>query len=66
MASGCILGSCKFCNELVWEDEDYNYDIDMNIFHKSCKYKFSYVKFLEQENEILKKEVTRLRLQGGQ
>lgn len=35
VASGCILGNCPVCDELVWEDE---WDIfDDIIMHEDCK-----------------------------
>ena len=35
MASGCIMGECWVCDELVWEDEWLVYN-DL-IIHEKCK-----------------------------
>lgn len=38
VASGCILGECPVCNELVWEDEwDMAGEV---IVHSFCKRKY--------------------------
>jgi len=57
MASGCILGECKYCGELVWEDENYYFDTGMNIAHKACKGKYTYTQMLEKEVHQLREEL---------
>jgi len=35
MASGCLMGTCPVCDELIWEDE---WDIiDNSIIHAACR-----------------------------
>lgn len=38
MASGCILGKCRYCDEFTWEDEEWDID-DVGIYHVECKSK---------------------------
>lgn len=63
LASGVILGSCNICEELVWEDEDFEITPfeEKPVYHKVCyqgdralKYK-NYV--LLAENEKLRSEL---------
>lgn len=66
MASGAIYGSCNICDELVWEDEDFEMTAfeDKPFYHKAC-YKgdraLNYKNYeLLSENAKLRKEVERL------
>lgn len=36
MASGCILGKCKKCGELIWEDNEFIFADNNNIAHFIC------------------------------
>ena len=36
MASGCILGTCWVCNELIWENEPWEIYKD-DLIHRECK-----------------------------
>lgn len=36
MASGCIIGECKFCEEWIWEDEDWQIDNNGSFYHTKC------------------------------
>lgn len=56
MASGCILGECPVCDELVWEDEEWIVDND-KIIHKKCK---NEANNLEKELNLLKKKIEQL------
>lgn len=57
MASGCILDTCIYCGEFVWEDEDYGFTDNMDFYHKECINKFPY---WERENQILKRRILEL------
>jgi hypothetical protein len=57
MASGCILGVCKYCDEHVWEDENYYHDDAMNVAHKACNGKYTYTQILEKEVCRLREEI---------
>lgn len=35
MASGCILGDCPLCTDLIYEDE-MAWDDELGICHESC------------------------------
>ncbi|GIN38412.1 hypothetical protein [Heyndrickxia oleronia] len=35
MASGCILGSCPVCDDLIWEDE-WDMTTDGKMVHEQC------------------------------
>lgn len=39
MASGCILGECPYCKELIWEDEIFIYSRNERVAHLACDYK---------------------------
>lgn len=39
MASGSILGKCKICDGLIWEDEDWEIKND-KFYHAECLEKF--------------------------
>ncbi len=36
MASGCLLGECPICSDLIWEDEDIEISQDGIFYHKRC------------------------------
>lgn len=63
MASGCILGTCKHCNEFIWEDEEIIAN-GIDLQHKKCIYNPSYVNILENENKQLKHEIQKLKAKG--
>lgn len=67
MASGCILGTCIYCDEFVWEDENYGFTNDMNFLHKECVNKYSHNELLEIENQKLKMRIAELekKLEGN-
>lgn len=62
MASGCIMGDCPVCDELVWED---NWDLvdgeDLIFVHTECKSKANglllRIKRLEEKIKISEKQV---------
>lgn len=63
LASGCILGECPVCDELVWED---NIDIidngkDIIFVHLECKSKANgmimRIKKLEEKIECIEKQM---------
>lgn len=67
MASGCILGECPVCGDLVWEDEwDIIHD---TILHERCKqnwYTQKYHLSKEQFNRLyaaseLRKDIAELK-----
>lgn len=35
MASGCIIGECPICDDLIWEDEEIVFGPDV-FYHKKC------------------------------
>lgn len=37
MASGCILGECPYCSELIWEDEIFLFSRYERIAHLKCE-----------------------------
>jgi hypothetical protein len=37
MASGCLMGECPVCKELVWEDEWTMIDCNDVIIHERCR-----------------------------
>ena len=39
MASGCIVGTCPVCNELIWEDE-WDITEEGTMLHERCKVKY--------------------------
>ncbi len=39
MASGCILGECPYCKDLIWEDEIFVFSRYERIAHLACDYK---------------------------
>lgn len=52
MASGCIMGTCPACDELVWEDE---WDmIDDIIIHASCRRRYIKEKYGMNEKQFLR------------
>ena len=52
MASGCIMGTCPVCDELVWEDE---WDmIDDIIIHASCRRRYIKEKYGMNEKQFLR------------
>lgn len=52
MASGCIMGTCPACDELVWEDE---WDmIDDTIIHASCRRGYIKNKYGMNEKQFLR------------
>ena len=61
MSSGCILGNCKYCNNIIWEDEIYEIENDMTIYHKNCADVYKYVDVLQNENKKLKQEISILK-----
>lgn len=46
MASGCIMGNCCRCGDLVWEDEDYNFISVRKLIHKKCNVDESLMAYL--------------------
>lgn len=40
MASGCIVGTCKYCDDHIWEDEDYDVNMKSGMFHIECENKY--------------------------
>jgi len=46
MASGCLMGECKICKELIWEDEKYEFYND-NVFHSGCLKEKSYIRIVD-------------------
>lgn len=36
MASGCIIGDCSICGELVWEDDEWRIEQDGQVEHDEC------------------------------
>lgn len=52
MASGCIMGTCPVCEELVWEDD---WDIiDDEIIHEGCRRGFIKNKYGMNEKQFLR------------
>lgn len=64
VASGAIFGCCIICDELVWEDEDFEITISA-VFHTACYQSDRALKYknyeLLAENTKLRAENTRLR-----
>ncbi|MBZ9635611.1 hypothetical protein [Clostridium sp. FP1] len=65
MANDCILETCIYCDEFVWEDEYYGFTKDMNFLHKDCKNKYSHNELLEIENKKLKRKIAELERKIG-
>lgn len=52
MASGCIMGTCPVCDELVWEDE---WDmIDDIIIHAICRRRYIKEKYGMNEKQFIR------------
>ncbi len=52
MASGCIMGTCPVCDELVWEDD---WDIiDDIIIHAGCRRGYIKNKYGMNEKQFLR------------
>ena len=60
MASGAIFGSCNICDELVWEDEDFEMSPfeEKPVYHKAC---YQGDRALEYKNYELLAENAKLR-----
>ena len=62
MASGCILGNCPVCDELVWEDSWDMIDDgkDLIMVHPECKPKahglLLKIQKLEEKIAVLEKQ----------
>ena len=59
MAGGCILGECKECNDLVYEDE-FVMRNDGILLHENCKRKY-----LERHTGISQEQFNKLDLIKG-
>nr|WP_259547947.1 hypothetical protein [Heyndrickxia oleronia] len=60
MASGCILGSCPVCDDLIWEDE-WDMTTDGKMVHEQCLLTAEFNKertdlVVELQNAIKKKD----------
>ncbi|MBU5214503.1 hypothetical protein [Heyndrickxia oleronia] len=60
MASGCILGSCPVCDDLIWEDE-WDMTTDGKMVHENCLLTAEFNKermdlVVELQNTIKKKD----------
>lgn len=42
MASGCIIGECRLCHNLMWEDEEISFE-NSDITHLCCKNQISFI-----------------------
>ncbi|GEM_PF-2532896 len=52
MASGCIIGKCPVCDELIWEDEwDIIHD---KIIHSWCKKQYIKSRYGMDESQFLR------------
>ncbi|NFO03149.1 hypothetical protein FDB23_03315 [Clostridium botulinum] len=56
MASGCIIGICPVCDDVIWEDQWYM--IGDTIVHEKCKEAFmaNQLKCMEGQAKILSKQ----------
>ncbi|MBW6409003.1 hypothetical protein [Clostridium weizhouense] len=56
MASGCIIGTCPVCDDVIWEDQ-WNIVGD-TIIHEECKEAFmaNQLKCTEGQTKILSKQ----------
>ena len=60
MASGCILGTCPVCDDLIWEDE-WDMTTDGKMVHEQCLLTAEFNKertdlVVELQNTIKKKD----------
>lgn len=64
MASGCIMGECPVCKELVFEDNwsELAYQKYEKFIHVGqCHQKYKKTGELQEENKRLRKEISALR-----
>ncbi|WP_144597422.1 hypothetical protein [Bacillus cereus] len=67
MASGCILGDCPICDELIFEDE-IDFDQYNNMVHRRClnfrNNNSKTIHLLHQEIQRLEKRIKELEEQN--